>query len=141
MDETQIMLNTGKMLADIGIVQKFQIISEWAFALFVVIVSINLVKSYAMNLVYYLLMLGEPDFQSIRYQKSSFDVYPEGWEDCTCLAWTRKGMRIYIGSKSMYVSISNSGLYRKDLLIHTQRNQEQALVDTVIHKMEKKKNV
>ncbi len=139
MDETQIIMDTGQMIKSLGFIEKFMLLGEWGSILFTIIFLVNWVKFQAMDLVYYLRMITDPDLQAVKNQKARFDVSPDGWEDCTNLAWTRKGMRIYIGSKKRIVSITNSGLNRKDLLVHTESVQEHELIERIKHELKQEK--
>lgn len=128
---------TATMIKDMGIGEKYALLGEWGGILFSIIFAVAFIRSYAMDLVYYLRMISDPDKQSVRYMKSRFDIWPENWKDCTNLAWTRKGMRIHIGSLNRITSISNTGLNGKDILVHTESSEERALVARIIEQVRK----
>jgi len=137
--ESQVAQGVQVALSQSGIIQNMELLGNWVMASLAVLIPSLMVVKVSQNIVCYLVLQSNPNFQQIKFQRSTFNVYPEDWEDCRCLSWNWKGIQIYVESTRQIVSLSNTGFYKKDILINSQRSQDEKIVKDVVKIIGKKK--
>lgn len=136
MDETQIILNTSQMIKSIGLIDKFLILGEWGLVLFTIVFLVHWVKFLAMDLVYYLKLKSDTDYEWQR----SFDYFDgEPRKNCRILSWNRSKVVIHVGETRQTVTLSNTTFYKMNCYMNSETKLEEIVTERVEKILKNKK--